>query len=43
MAANRPTRRKLIGTPREICNPLCEEFNILMAEQNLRQWLGQLF
>jgi len=42
MAANRPTRRKLIGTPKEISDLLCEEFNILTAEHNLRQWLNNL-
>jgi len=34
MAANRPARRKLIGTPKECL--ISEEFNILTAGHNLR-------
>src|SRR5258708_8912145 len=38
MAANRPTRRKLIGTPKGKFGYVCEEFNILTAGHDLRQW-----
>jgi hypothetical protein len=38
MAANRPTRRKLIGTPKGKFGNVCEEFNILTAGYDLRQW-----
>jgi hypothetical protein len=44
MAANRPTRRKLIGTPkRKVLAASCEEFNILTAGPDLRQWAGAAF
>jgi hypothetical protein len=36
-AANRPTRRKLIVTPKENCGSRSEEFHILTAERDLRQ------
>jgi len=38
MAANRPKRRKLIGTPKRKYGYVCEEFNILTAGRDLRQW-----
>jgi hypothetical protein len=40
MAANRPKRRRLISTPKGSYGYICEEFNILTAGHNLRQWAG---
>jgi hypothetical protein len=42
MAANRPKRRKLICTPKGSYGYICEEFNILTAGPNLRQWAPPL-